>query len=163
MVTKNLDRVKSLLQNVTAEIFGTVYTIKAYHDKENEKVLQENGIEPRVYLQAHYESSCTDSGEVHILTGSTTIRALDELEELGFEKGVHFTHVQGLPDLLKSKGCEVVGISLDYGNEEYSTKDWNSAKAEYCRTNKIDLHLDDTVEYGETFTTPFARVWTKNK
>lgn len=102
-------------------------------------------------------------GEVHIITGSTTKRAIEELEELGLEKGSHFTHVQGLPDYLNMKGKVPVGFNERFQNNEFSDLDWNSAKAQYCRENNIDLHFDDTIEYGDYFTTPFARLFTKNK
>src|SRR3972149_10737015 len=40
--------------------------------------------------------------------------------------------------------------------------EWDKTKAEYCRREGIHLHFDDTPEYEGYFTTPFARVWTKN-
>ena len=102
-------------------------------------------------------------GEVHIITVSTTKRAVEELEEFGLAKGSHFTHVQGLPDYLNMKGKVPVGFNERFQNNEFSDLDWNSAKAQYCRENNIDLHFDDTIEYGDYFTTPFARLFTKNK
>lgn len=104
-----------------------------------------------------------DNGEVHILTGSTTKRAIEELKELNLIQNTHYTHVQGLPDYLEYKGKKPVGFNEQFQNNEYSDLDWNSAKAQYCRENNIDLHFDDTIEYGDYFTTPFARLWTKNK
>lgn len=104
-----------------------------------------------------------DNGEVHILTGSTTKRAVEELKELDLIENIHYTHVQGLPDYLESKGKIPVGFNEQFQNNEYLDLDWNTAKAQYCSENNIDLHLDDTIEYGNYFRTPFARLWTKNK
>lgn len=109
------------------------------------------------------ESLIKNGAEVHIITGSTTERALKELKELGYKNGVHFTHVVGLPNILKDSGCQVVGFNSTYNNFEYSTLDWNRAKGIYCKRKDINLHFDDTIEYGDYFITPFARVWTKNK
>ena len=102
-------------------------------------------------------------GEVHRLTGSTIEKARKELSDLGFEYRIHFTHVMGLPDWLEERGCTSVGVDPIYGNKMYSDEDWYEGKALYCQKAQIDLHLDDTTEYGEHFTTPFARLWTKNK
>lgn len=109
------------------------------------------------------EAILEKGGEVHIITGSTTEKALIELENLGFKKGNHFNEVIGLPDYLKSLGCNSVRYNKEFNNFEYSNEDWDSAKGLYCRENGIDLHFDDTLKYGDYFVTPFARLWTKNK
>lgn len=109
------------------------------------------------------ESIIKNGGEVHIITGSTTEKALYELTELGYVCDINFTHVIGLPNLLKATGHQSIGIHAEFGNEEYSKLDWNRAKGIYCKRNGINLHLDDTIEYGDFFITPFARLWTKNK
>ena len=109
------------------------------------------------------EAVVLSGGEVHILTGSTTEKAKKELSDLGFEYRIHFTHVMGLPDWLEERGYASVGVDPIYGNKMYSDEDWYKGKALYCWWSQIDLHLDDTIEYGEHFTTPFARLWTKNK
>lgn len=102
-------------------------------------------------------------GEVHILTGSMTDKAIKELTALGYVKGIHYTHVQGLPDYLLQLEADITGYHPTIGNPEFSKQDWDEAKATYCLVNNINLHFDDTIEYGEYFVTPFARVWTKNK
>ena len=94
------------------------------------------------------ESIIKNGGEVHILTGSTTKKAYVELSLLGFEYGKHYTHIMGLPNYLSNKGCKVIGFNKEFQNNEFSTEDWNKAKAIYCSENKINLHLDDTIEYG---------------
>lgn len=109
------------------------------------------------------ESIIKNGGEIHIITGSVTEVAYKELTELGYKEGVNYTHVVGLPNLLKQSGCEVIGKHPTLNNDTFSELDWNRAKAIYCKRKGIDLHLDDTLEYGDYFITPFARVWTKNK
>lgn len=33
---------------------------------------------------------------------------------------------------------------------------WDSAKGEYCRRNEICVHIDDSLVYGDYFTTPYC-------
>lgn len=35
-------------------------------------------------------------------------------------------------------------------------KEWNSAKGEYCRQNKICLQIDNSTVYGKYFSTPYC-------
>lgn len=101
--------------------------------------------------------------EVHIITGSPTDKAIEELSEIGFQKDIHYTHVIGVNNFLCKKGKEPLGDELDrYGNPLFSEIDWDTAKAQYCRENEIDLHLDDSDIYDKYFTTPYARIYTKN-
>lgn len=109
------------------------------------------------------EAIISSGGEVHIITGSVTDRAKIELSELGFEQDIHYTHVMGISNYLEELGYKHIGIDPVYGNKMYLEETWNMAKAVYCGSHEIQLHLDDTVEYGEYFVTPFARLWTKNK
>lgn len=56
---------------------------------------------------------------------------------------------------------------LDYFNNKHEVKYfsdgsffvsndlWNSAKADYCLAQNIQLHIDDSVIYGQYFKTPF--------
>lgn len=112
-------------------------------------------------MQSFLNSS--NGNDIWIITGSTTKRAHEELEELGFTKYVHFTHVIGLPDYLEEKGAESTGIHPVFKNKEYPQEVWDRAKSEICSDNNISLHFDDTTGYGDTFTTPFARIWTKDR
>lgn len=34
---------------------------------------------------------------------------------------------------------------------------WNKAKADYCRREKISVHIDDSFIYGKYFSTPYCR------
>lgn len=109
------------------------------------------------------ESVIKNGGEVHIITGSTEEKARKELKELGFNRYIHFTNVVGLPDYLLGKGKKVISYHPFLNNPEFSDLDWDSAKAQYCSENNINLHFDDTLRYGDYFKTPFARLWTKDK
>lgn len=45
---------------------------------------------------------------------------------------------------------------LEDGSFKVNDKLWNQAKARYCEENMIDFHIDDSMLYGEYFTTPFC-------
>lgn len=55
-----MNRVKELLKDITANLFGIDFKIIAEFDKQFQTV---DG-RARVYLQAKYTSPCTDTGEV---------------------------------------------------------------------------------------------------
>ncbi len=44
----------------------------------------------------------------------------------------------------------------DDGKIEIPSNMWNIAKAEFCRQNKIDFHIDDSFDYLHWFSTPFC-------
>lgn len=104
-----------------------------------------------------------NGGEVHIITGSTRLKAIKELKDLGFNPKEHYSYVVGLPNFLEEKGKKVIRYNEKFGNPEFSDLDWDSAKAQYCAENGISLHIDDTLDYGKYFRTPFARLWTKDR
>lgn len=101
--------------------------------------------------------------EVHVITGAPWGVVSDGRFEHagiaeyllghGFEKGIHYTHFYSIVDHHTAIGTEVTcdekGCWLDHDA-------WNSAKAKYCAEHGIDLHIDDTEEYGKLFTTPVA-------
>jgi len=95
--------------------------------------------------------------EIHIITGiSANKYVLQELLDFGIRWHKFFSIV----DYHKS-----IGTPIQYGNGGLPWLDrelWDRTKADYCRKMGIDLHFDDTGTYEPYFTTPFARVWTKN-
>lgn len=106
------------------------------------------------------ESVVKNQGEVHVITGSFKKKALEELEELGFEKDKHYTHLFCIGDYLYESGARIKSINRKFGNIEFNDNEWDRVKGDYCRKNHIDLHIDDSLIYNEYFETPFARLWT---
>jgi hypothetical protein len=104
----------------------------------------------------------TAGGEVHILTGGSWTKELeDELRELG----IVWTHNFSVYDHLIENNTPTCGsVTFPDGTTQLKFIDgpWDRSKAEYCEKHGIDLHLDDTLVYNDHFTTPFARVWTHN-
>lgn len=108
------------------------------------------------------DSFIKNSGEVHIITGSRW--------DLEFEKqlndfGVKWTHKFSVYDYLKESDAEVIGkVQFPDGTiqKKFKNEDWDKVKAQYCRENGINLHIDDTLIYNNFFSTPFARLWTNS-
>jgi len=92
--------------------------------------------------------------EVHIITGAQFNEHIEnKFEKIGIEKGVHYTHFFSISEYLLKKGTNVTWEDSD--NPWFDEKSWNTAKADYCREQGIDIHFDDTEIYSKYFTTPF--------
>lgn len=91
-----------------------------------------------------------DGHKVHIITGEEDTPAFrKQLKALG----INFHKVFSITSYHKRNGTKV---RYDKKGEPWmSKKMWNKTKADYCRAQKIDLHIDDTAVYGEFFSTPF--------
>jgi len=95
-------------------------------------------------------------GEVHIITGGATIDDKRLLERYN----IRYTHLFSIVDHHKEIGTPVSGKHPKHGFDMISDEEWDKTKADYCRKNNIDLHIDDTLIYNNFFTTPFCRLWT---
>lgn len=88
--------------------------------------------------------------EVHIITGSED---RPELREKLQSLGIQYTHLFSIVSYHKSIGTEVWYKGK---NDPWMDKDvWDKTKALYCAREGIDIHLDDSAEYGKHFVTPF--------
>ncbi len=95
--------------------------------------------------------------EVHVLTGShETVEIHEELKSYG----LRYTHFLSIADYNKSIGTNV--WYDDKGTPWMDAEAWDRTKGDYCSRNKIDLCIDDTIKYGDFFTTPFARFFSKH-
>lgn len=106
------------------------------------------------------ESVINNGGQVHILTGGTLERAYQELDDMNWREGQHYTTVFSIVDYHIEKGTRIIGFHPKYKNPEFPDKEWDRTKADYCKRNDIALHIDDSMIYNDHFTTPFARLWT---
>lgn len=98
--------------------------------------------------------------EVHIITGGSKEKALEELKSLNFMQSRDYTHLFSVLDYHISRGTRITGWHPVLKNPEFPDIEWDKTKADYCRLHGIGLHLDDSVIYEKYFTTPFARVFT---
>ncbi len=99
-----------------------------------------------------------DAGhEIHIITGSRkTESIINALAKLGIKYHYFFS----ISDYCKQTGIEVTDDSK--GDPWVDEETWNKTKGDYCAKVGIDLHFDDSDVYHKYFTTPYARVFTKN-
>ena len=88
--------------------------------------------------------------EVHIITGEENSKTFRKtLKDLD----IKHTKIFSITSYHKKKGTEV---KYDENGEPWMDRDiWNPTKARYCKRNRIDFHIDDSLEYGKHFTTPF--------
>jgi len=96
----------------------------------------------------------SDRGEVHILTGIDSKRAVDDL--LSYNNGVKWwTHYFSIQEELVKQGLP---HKIDEkGNYHFAKEPWDRAKADYARRVGLDCHIDDSWDYLQTFTTPFLQ------
>jgi len=94
-----------------------------------------------------------DSGnDVYIITGRMK---KDNLEKDLIELGISFTRIFSIIDYNVDKGNPV---RFDEKGEPWIEDElWKKTKAEICREQKVDLHIDDSDDYEKYFTTPYAR------
>jgi len=99
--------------------------------------------------------------QVHIISGPPVAVILKELESLGFVKGQHYSHIFSIVDHNIAIGSNVVFDENGHAwTDEYT---WDKTKADYCLREGINLHIDDSDQYGYFFKTPYARFFSKNK
>lgn len=95
-------------------------------------------------------------GEVHILTGIRFTPAV-EAELLSYNSGIKWwTHFMSITQYLLDSGQNyTVEGEGDDAHFNFEAVSWNRVKADYCKKHNIDLHIDDSPEYLEYFTTPY--------
>jgi hypothetical protein len=99
--------------------------------------------------------------QVHIISGPPVKFIKEELEQLGFKEGQHYSHIFSIVDHHLAAGTQVVFDENGHAwTDEYT---WDKTKADYCLREGINLHIDDSDQYGYFFKTPYARFFSKNK
>lgn len=92
-----------------------------------------------------------DGGEVHIITGTMLNPfKIENLKRLD----IRWTHLFSISDYHKALGTPMTFSDKD--NPWIDNNLWDRTKAEYCKENSINFHIDDTNRYGEYFSTPFG-------
>ena len=94
-------------------------------------------------------------GEIHVVTGPK----LEAVKADLVTWGIVYTHFFSI---VESVAEDQVRWE-DKDNPWVDAEVWNRRKAKYCKEHGIDLHIDDTSEYGVHFKTPFARFYSKDK
>ena len=86
--------------------------------------------------------------EVHIISGPPRSEIIEELEELGFKKGLHYEEVHSIVDFLKENGEEMY---QDENGRWWTDNDdhWCATKANICDEFQIDAMIDDKEMYRD--------------
>ncbi len=88
--------------------------------------------------------------EIHVITGGPEALVKQQLQKWNVE----YTNVFAILDYYE-KLHQVV--YTQNGNFHIKDELWNNAKAEYCRSCRINIHIDDSLVYARCFTTPYCR------
>jgi len=92
--------------------------------------------------------------EVHLLIEEEFTPALEKY--LRDDLRLSWTHLFSVPTYQKARGVNITYIQgFPYMDEEI----WNRTKAEYCREQNLDLHIDHSDVYARHFTTAYARFY----
>ena len=90
--------------------------------------------------------------KIYIITGPPYIEALDEVHNLGLEKGKHYDELYSVVDHLKGVSAPEDMWQDENGRWWAEEKAWWGTKAEIASMCDLDFHVDDSPEYGEYFT-----------
>lgn len=100
-----------------------------------------------------YAKSLVKSGhKVYILTGASYTDAISELAELRFNLN-YVTEILSVTDYLLEK--EVPWEYDQYDRPSFHESVWWGCKGSIARKKKIDLHIDDSIDFEKHFTTSF--------
>lgn len=91
------------------------------------------------------EALIKDGHDVHIMTGARREVALEHLLEANIRSGWHYNFLYSISDDLLERG---IPVTWSADNPKFSDKDWDSAKAQYCKTHGIIALFDDSPIYG---------------
>jgi hypothetical protein len=94
-------------------------------------------------------------GEVHIITGGTLLTTPNPIIEKLEEWGIPYTEIHSVYDYLKETGAptlEGIRVFPDGTTQtKYDDEVWDRVKGEMSSRLGINLHIDDTPQYGPYF------------
>ncbi len=102
------------------------------------------------YFAAFCREAMSRGYEIHIITGGPYKNVAEDL----LRRRIPYSKIFAIMDYYEAKGQMVC---FDDGSCHIPDNLWNAAKAEYCRQEGINLHIDDSSEYIKWFTTPYCR------
>ena len=106
-----------------------------------------------VYFSALTRALMNLGHEVHIITGH--MLTYDFLLPIMKNK-IKFSRIFSVSDFLINSGEEVKFTTEN--DPWFSNAIWDTTKADYCKFHEINIHFDDSLEYGKYFSTPYCHV-----
>lgn len=88
--------------------------------------------------------------EVHIISGGPR----ETIEEFLSSHQMPYSNIWCIFDYFNQQ--KAVTFLAD-GSFHVDDKAWDAAKADYCRHHGINVQIDDSLVYGQYFTTPYCR------
>ncbi len=102
------------------------------------------------YFTALAETAVAQGIEVHVISGGPRQYIADYLRQINFPPHQLWCIID-VP--------EVNDKTQFFADGSFRVADelWDKAKGEYCQSQRIDVHIDDSAIYGRYFTTPYCR------
>ena len=94
--------------------------------------------------------------KIYVITGGPYEKVKQELEQMN----ISYDEIFAIYDYYEKKG---LAIKKQDGSYEIAPDLWNTIKAKYCKANNIDIQIDDSTIYGNSFLTPYCRFDNKEK
>lgn len=110
-----------------------------------------HGVIDNKFLGAAIQKFFDEGHTIYILTGMHHSEEAEEyLAKHGFVKGINYHHFLSVADYHKKLGTPMF---YDERNRPWLDNDiWNKTKAKMCKKYIIDVLIDDSKIYGQTFT-----------
>jgi len=86
--------------------------------------------------------------EVYVVSGPPKVDIIIELNNLGFERELHYKDVYSIVDFLKESGVE---MWLKNYRWWCNKKDWQESKAKICNSLSLEYMIDDKEMYRKAF------------
>lgn len=96
--------------------------------------------------------------EVHVITGKELSE--EYLKEIK-SYNIYYTHLFSV-----ITHCKKVGYNITYDDPDnpwINTELWNRIKSSYCIMHNINIMIDDSIDYGKYFITPYMNINIKGK
>ena len=101
------------------------------------------------FFKSFNQKAIDDGHQIYILSGGSEKDVQVYLQE----NDIPCSHIFSLLDYFKKQNLVTF---FEDGRFFVPPELWDEAKAKYCLSNQIDIHIDDSILYGKYFQTPFC-------
>jgi hypothetical protein len=105
------------------------------------------------FFRTFIDRARANGHEIHIITGGQKKpKLLNQLKDLG----INYDYFFSVSDFLIEQGVPV--HFEDSNNPWFDIDQWNKIKSMYCAKQEINIHIDDSDQYGKYFITPYMQL-----
>lgn len=101
------------------------------------------------YFQKFTAAALARGWEIHVITGGPYDKVAAYLQK----HHIVYNRLFAIFDFYDRKGLAEIRPDGEFKIEKQL---WDSAKAEYCRKHNIRIHIDDSLDYKKSFSTPYC-------